>query len=157
MNATLGSARRAMGAFHYMLTGTITNGLHQLPIRVYYEDTDFSGYVYHANYLKFCERARSDFLRVLGVNQNSMFAEGAAFVVRRMNCDFLRPAKFDDILTVESSPGEAKGARFEIRQQVLRGNEVLFTADVTAVLIDRNGRPRRLSPAVLEALSSTSS
>ena len=146
-----------MGAFHYMLTGTITNGLHQLPIRVYYEDTDFSGYVYHANYLKFCERARSDFLRVLGVNQNSMFAEGAAFVVRRMNCDFLRPAKFDDILTVESSPGEAKGARFEIRQQVLRGNEVLFTADVTAVLIDRNGRPRRLSPAVLEALSSTSS
>ena len=140
-----------------MLSGKITHGIHHLHLRVYYEDTDFSGFVYHSNYLKFCERARSDFLRVLGVNQNSMFAEGAAFVVRRMNCDFLRPAKFDDILTVESSPGEAKGARFEIRQQVLRGNEVLFTADVTAVLIDQNGRPRRLSPAVLEALSSTSS
>lgn len=140
-----------------MLSGKITHGIHHLHLRVYYEDTDFSGFVYHSNYLKFCERARSDFLRVLGVNQNSMFAEGAAFVVRRMNCDFLRPAKFDDILTVESSPGEAKGARFEIRQQVLRGNEVLFTADVTAVLIDHNGRPRRLSPAVLEALSRATS
>jgi len=135
-----------------MLSGKITNGIHHLPIRVYYEDTDFSGFVYHANYLKFCERARSDFLRVLGVNQNSMFADGAAFVVRRMNCDFLRSAKFDDILTVESSPGEAKGARFEIRQRVLRGDEILFTADVTAVLIDHNGRPKRLSPELLEAL-----
>ncbi len=136
-----------------MLEGTITNGIHRLPIRVYYEDTDFSGFVYHSNYLKFCERARSDFLRVLGVNQNSMFAEGAAFVVRRMNCEFLRPAKFDDILTVESSPGEAKGARFEIRQRVLRGGHALFTADVTAVLIDRDGRPKRLTTDLLAALS----
>ena len=137
-----------------MLTGTISNGIHHLPIRVYYEDTDFSGFVYHCNYLKFCERARSDFLRVLGVNQNTMFAEGAAFVVRRMNCDFLRPAKFDDILTVESSPGDSKGARFEIRQRVLRGDALLFTADVTAVLIDQNGRPKRLTPELLAALVS---
>ena len=138
-----------------MLTGTISNGIHHLPIRVYYEDTDFSGFVYHSNYLKFCERARSDFLRVLGVNQNTMFADGAAFVVRRMNCDFLRPAKFDDILTVESFPGEAKGARFEIRQRVLRGHDLLFTADVTAVLIDQNERPKRLTPELLAALNST--
>jgi acyl-CoA thioester hydrolase len=138
----------------HMLTGTITKGIHHLPIRVYYEDTDFSGFVYHSNYLKFCERARSDFLRVLGVNQNTMFADGAAFVVRRMNCDFLRPAKFDDILTVESSPGEAKGARFEIKQRVLRGEDILFTADVTAVLIDSNGRPKRLTPDLLAALMS---
>jgi acyl-CoA thioester hydrolase len=137
-----------------MLEGTITNGIHHLKIRVYYEDTDFSGFVYHSNYLKFCERARSDFLRVLGVNQNSMFADGAAFVVRRMNCDFLKPAKFDDILTVESSPGEAKGARFELKQRVLRGGDVLFTADVTAVLIDQNGRPKRLTPDLLAALNS---
>ena len=136
-----------------MLTGTIVGGLHHLPIRVYYEDTDFSGFVYHSNYLKFCERARSDFLRVLGVNQNTMFADGAAFVVRRMNCDFLRPAKFDDILTVESSPGEAKGARFEMRQRVWRGGDVLFTAEVTAVLIDRNGRPKRLTTDLRAALS----
>ena len=140
-----------------MLSGTITNGIHLLPIRVYYEDTDFSGYVYHSNYLKFCERARSDFLRVLGVDQNTMFAEGAAFVVRRMNCDFLKPAKFDDILTVESSPGEAKGARFEIRQRVLRGDQVLFTADVTAVLIEKNGRPKRLTPELVAALSRATS
>ena len=140
-----------------MLTGKITNGIHHLSIRVYYEDTDFSGYVYHANYLKFCERARSDFLRVLGLNQNTMFTGGSSFVVRRMNCDFIRPAIFDDILTVESSPGEAKGARFEIKQRVLRGNEVLFTTDVTAVLIDRNGRPRRITSDLLQALSRISS
>ena len=140
-----------------MLSGTITNGIHHLPIRVYYEDTDFSGYVYHSNYLKFCERARSDFLRVLGVDQNAMFASGGAFVVRRMMCDFQRPAKFDDILTVESSPGEAKGARFEISQRVLRGDDVLFTADVTAVLIDQNGRPKRLTPDLLAALASVTS
>jgi acyl-CoA thioester hydrolase len=137
-----------------MLAGTITSGIHHLPIRVYYEDTDFSGYVYHSNYLKFCERARSDFLRLLGVSQNRMFADDAVFVVRRMNCDFLRPAKFEDILTVESLPGEAKGARFEIRQRVLRGNDILFTADVTAVLIDQNGRPKRLTPDLLAALNS---
>jgi acyl-CoA thioester hydrolase len=136
-----------------MLTGTMSKGIHHLSIRVYYEDTDFSGFVYHSNYLKFCERARSDFLRVLGVNQNAMFADGAAFVVRRINCDFLKPAKFDDILTVESSPGEAKGARFEIRQRVFRGGLELFTADVTAVLIDRDGRPKRLTTDLLAALS----
>jgi acyl-CoA thioester hydrolase len=136
-----------------MLTGTITNGVHRLSLRVYYEDTDFSGYVYHANYLKFCERARSDFLRVLGVDQNAMFGAGGAFVVRKMNCEFLRPARFDDILTVESTPGETAGARFEVKQRVLRGDDVLFTADVTAVLIDGRGRPRRMTSELLAALS----
>jgi acyl-CoA thioester hydrolase len=139
-----------------MLEGTITNGIHHLPIRVYYEDTDFSGYVYHSNYLKFCERARSDFLRVLGVDQNAMFTAGVAFVVRRMHCEFLKPARFDDILTVESSPGESRGARFEIAQRVLRGDDVLFAADVTAVLIDAQGRPRRLTPGLLAALARVS-
>ncbi len=140
-----------------MLTGTIISGIHHLSVRVYYEDTDFSGYVYHANYLKFCERARSDFLRVLGVDQNAMFGEGGAFVVRRMNCDFLRPARFDDILTIETSPGAASGARFELKQRVLRGDEVLFTADVTAVLIDGKGRPKRLTSELLTALMKASS
>jgi acyl-CoA thioester hydrolase len=140
-----------------MLTGTITQGIHHLPLRVYYEDTDFSGYVYHSNYLKFCERARSDFLRVLGVDQNAMFADGGAFVVRKMNCDFLRPAKFDDILTVETTPGAPSGARFELKQCVLRGDEVLFTADVTAVLIDARGRPKRLTPELLAAFARVTS
>jgi acyl-CoA thioester hydrolase len=135
-----------------MLSGTITDGIHRLNIRVYYEDTDFSGFVYHANYLKFCERARSDFLRVLGVDQNSMISDGGAFVVRRMNCEFLRPAKFEDVLTVESTPGEIAGARFDVRQRVLRDDEVLFTADVTAVLIDGRGRPKRLTPELLAAI-----
>jgi acyl-CoA thioester hydrolase len=139
-----------------MLTGAITQGIHRLSVRVYYEDTDFSGFVYHANYLKFCERARSDFLRVLGVDQNVMIADGAAFVVRRMSCDFLRPARFDDVLSVETTPGEAAGARFNVKQRVLRGDAVLFTADVTAVLIDGRGRPKRLTAELLAALARVS-
>lgn len=139
-----------------MLEGSITSGIHRLVVRVYYEDTDFSGNVYHANYLKFCERGRSDFLRVLGLDQTAMFAEGAAFVVRRMNCDFLRPAKFDDVLTVETTPGEVAGARFELRQRVLRGQEELFTAEVTAVLVDRHGKPRRLTPELVKAMAPAS-
>jgi acyl-CoA thioester hydrolase len=135
-----------------ILTGTLTKGIHYLAVRVYYEDTDFSGYVYHSNYLKFCERARSDFLRVLGVDQNVLFAAGSAFVVRHINCDFLRPARFDEILTVETTAGEARGARFLLQQRVLRGEDVLFTAAVTAVLIDTQGRPKRLSSELLQAM-----
>lgn len=129
-----------------MLTGTLTNNIHRLQMRVYYEDTDFSGFVYHANYLKFCERARSDFLRVVGVDQNSMIAEGRAFVVRRMVCEFLRPAKFDDLITVETTPTEMAGARFELSQRVLRNDEPLFTAIVTIAMIDARGRPMRILP-----------
>jgi acyl-CoA thioester hydrolase len=136
-----------------MTSGHISGGVHQLAVRVYYEDTDFSGFVYHANYLKFCERARSDFLRALGVDQNTLFASGDAFVVRRMLCDFLKPARFDDVLAVVTTPGEVAGARFELRQVVKRGDEVLFTADVTAVLIDGRGRPTRLTPALRQAFA----
>ena len=141
-----------------MLEGSITNGAHRLMLRVYHEDTDFSGHVYHANYLKFCERGRSDFLRVLGLDQNAMMAgDGLMFVVRHMVCDFLKPARFDDVLTIETKPVEQAGARFEMRQRVLRGGEILFTADVTAVLIDGRGRPRRLPPEMARLLSGTPS
>ncbi len=129
-----------------MLEGKISDGVHRLAMRVYYEDTDFSGYVYHANYLKFCERARSDLIRLIGFDQNAL-AEGDSktfFVIRKMNCDFLKPARFDDVITVESRAGEIGGARFEVLQKVMRGDEVLFTADVTAVLIDGRGRPKRI-------------
>ena len=131
-----------------MLEGRIENGVHRLPIRVFYEDTDFSGYVYHANYLKFCERARSDFIRLIGFDQNTMFAADTrtAFVVRRMVCDFLKPARFDDVLVVESRPGALSGARFMVAQAVKRGEDTLFTAEVTAVLIDGRGRPTRIPP-----------
>jgi acyl-CoA thioester hydrolase len=129
-----------------MLEGTITDGIHRLSLRVYYEDTDFSGYVYHANYLKFCERARSDWIRLAGFNQNAMAdADNKIyFMIRRMNCEFIKPARFDDILSVETQPGEVGGARFGILQKVLRGAEVLFTADVLAVLVGGDGRPKRI-------------
>jgi acyl-CoA thioester hydrolase len=125
---------------------------HRFPLRVYYEDTDFSGYVYHANYLKFCERARSDFLRVAGIDQNAMFADGSAFVVRRMLCEFQKPARFDDELTVETTPKSMTGARFELSQRVLRGNEPIFTAEVTVALIDGKGRPKRVPADLAEKL-----
>ncbi len=126
------------------------DGKHVFSLRVYYEDTDFSGLVYHANYLKFCERARSDWLRVVGVDQTAMSGGGMHFVVRRMSCDFLKAAKFDDVLTVESRAVELKGARFEMAQRVLRGDETIFTADVTVAIIDSRGRPMRVTPELAE-------
>jgi acyl-CoA thioester hydrolase len=128
---------------------------HALTIRVYYEDTDFSGYVYHANYLKFCERARSDLIRSRGVDQNALASGDTKlfFVIRRMDCQFLKPAVFDDVLTVETIPVETAGARFEMQQRVLRGDDVLFSADVTAVLIDGRGRPVRIPATLAEKLA----
>ena len=138
------------------LAGRLERGLHVLPIRIYYEDTDFSGAVYHANYLKFCERARSDCLRLLGIHHHEMHwheTEGRmGFVVRRMVCDFLRPARIDDMLEVETRFREMSGARLELDQRVQRHGEDLFTAAVTVVLVDAAGRPRRLPKSMVEAL-----
>lgn len=122
-----------------------------LPIRVYYEDTDFSGAVYHANYLKFCERARSDCLRLLGIHHHKL--ENMGFVVRRMVCEFLKPARIDDLLEIETQFLESSGARLELEQKVRRGTDLLFYALVTAALVDGAGRPRRLPAAVAEALA----
>jgi acyl-CoA thioester hydrolase len=130
--------------------------IHRYSVRVHYEDTDFSSNVYHANYLKFCERARSDFLRVVGIDQNALFAHGTAFVVRRMVCDFLRAAKFEDELVVETTPKSMTGARFELFQRVLRGDEVLFTAEVMVALIDGKGRPKRVPADMAEKLQRSS-
>lgn len=139
-----------------LLNRLIENG-HEMEVRVYYEDTDFSGAVYHANYLKFCERGRSDCLRLLGVHHHELHwheSEGRmGFVVRRMVCDFLKPAQIDDLLTVESRFKALRGARMEIAQQVLRGDETLFSADVTAALVDANGRPKRMPAAIADALA----
>jgi acyl-CoA thioester hydrolase len=130
------------------LAGRIEAGRHVLPVRVYYEDTDFSGAVYHANYLKFCERGRSDCLRLVGIHHHEMHwheTEGRmGFVVRRMVCDFLKPARIDDLLEVETRFREMGGARLELDQKVSRGGEILFSAQVTVVLVDAAGRPRRL-------------
>ncbi len=127
------------------LAGRIAGKVHVLPIRVYYEDTDFSGAVYHANYLKFCERARSDCLRLLGIHHSELHGS-ASFVVRRMVCDFLKPALIDNLLEVETRFVEFAGARMELVQVARRGSEKLFEAQVTVALVDGKGRPKRLPP-----------
>ena len=132
------------------LAGRIVGGVHVLPVRVYYEDTDFSGNVYHANYLKFCERGRSDCLRLLGIRHHLM--DGTGFVVRRMVCDFLKPARIDDLLQVETRFGSRGGARIELSQTVKRAGETLFAAQVTVALVDGRGRPKRLPKDMAELL-----
>jgi acyl-CoA thioester hydrolase len=127
------------------ISGRFEGKVHILPIRVYYEDTDFSGAVYHANYVKFCERARSDCLRLLGIHHSEMHGT-ASFVVRRMVCDFLKPALIDNLLEVETRFVEFAGARMELIQTVLRAGEKLFEAQVTVALVDGQGRPKRLPP-----------
>ena len=131
------------------LAGRIAGGVHMLPIRVYYEDTDFSGAVYHANYLKFCERARSDCLRLLGIHHSELHGT-ASFVVRRMVCDFLKPALIDNLLEVQTRFVEFAGARMELSQWVMRAHEKLFEAKVTVALVDGKGKPKRLSPEMTE-------
>lgn len=124
---------------------------HTHPLRVYYEDTDAGGIVYHANYLKFCERARSEWVRGLGIDQRALKAEqGLIIVVRRMEVDFLRPALYDDALTVTTQLLALGGARIDLAQSVLRGTDTLFTAAVTLVCVGPDGRALRL-PAPLRA------
>jgi acyl-CoA thioester hydrolase len=118
---------------------------HTIPIRVYYEDTDFSGVVYHASYLRFMERGRTELIRALGVDQRELFDgdSGLGFAVRRMTIDFLRPAVMDDLLTIETVPVEARGATMDLMQRVLRGEEVLVTAHVKVACVG-GGKARRI-------------
>ncbi len=124
---------------------------HHFPVRVYYEDTDFSGAVYHANYLRFMERARTEMLRSLDIHQGARLAGEEAeifgFVVRAMSVDFLRAAHMDDLLSVETTPGGIKAASFELAHRVLRGQEVLATAHVR-IACAVNGRAARIPKAV---------
>lgn len=122
---------------------------HTLPIRVYYEDTDFSGVVYHASYLRFMERGRTELIRSLGIDQRELFDAGQAiaFAVRGMNIEFLRPAVMDDLLLVETAPLEMRGASMSLAQRVLRGEDVLVTAAVKVVCVG-GGRARRIPDAL---------
>lgn len=123
--------------------------MHRWPLRVYYEDTDLAGIVYYANYLKFIERARSEWVRELGLDQARMRAErGLHFAVRRIEADYLRPAQFDDMLCVETVLRSASGVRLVLDQVVRRDTQTLFAAVVTLVCLDATGRPVRL-PAAL--------
>ena len=124
------------------IAGRFQNRIHIVPIRIYYEDTDAGGVVYHARYVAFCERARSDWLRLLGIHQSTF--EDANFVVRRMVCDFLKPARLDDLLEVHTRFIELAGARIELGQEVMLNGNTVFKADVTVALVDARGRPKRL-------------
>ncbi|MCL4189961.1 MAG: tol-pal system-associated acyl-CoA thioesterase [Rhodobacteraceae bacterium] len=125
--------------------------VHRFACRVYYEDTDLAGIVYYANYLKFIERARSEWVRGMGLDQGRLRAEtGVVFAVRRLVADYLRPARFDDLLTVETRPLAVRPARLVLAQEVLRGAERLFAAEVTLVALTSLGTPARL-PAALRA------
>ncbi len=137
------------------LAGRLEEGRHVLPVRVYYEDTDFSGLVYHASYLRFMERGRSDMIRLLGVH-HSVLADRptrVVFVVRRMEIDFLRPARIDDVLEVVTEPAEQTAAAFTLAQTVMRGDEQLVRARVQIVLVDETGRPQRLATALPESVT----
>lgn len=124
---------------------------HVFNTRVYYEDTDLAGIVYYANYLKFIERARTEWVAGLGIDQIALKAsEGIVFAVRRLEADFIRPAKFGDDLTVETALQSLGGARLVLEQVVLRGGERLFAAIVTLVCMTDDGHPARL-PADLRA------
>jgi acyl-CoA thioester hydrolase len=130
------------------IAGRIQNGIHTMPIRIYYEDTDAGGVVYHARYVAFCERARSDCLRLLGIHQSSF--DNINFVVRRMVCDFLKPARLDDLLEVHTRFVEMAGARVEIGQKVMLNGNTVFKADVTVALVDARGRPKRLPESMAD-------
>lgn len=124
---------------------------HRFAVRVYYEDTDLAGIVYYANYLRFIERARSEWLRELGIDQAALKEAGTVFAVRRIEADYLSPARFDDLLTVETRTAGVTAARLVLAQSVLRGGETLFRAEVTVAAIGPRGRPARLPAAVVAA------
>ncbi|MCR9284141.1 MAG: tol-pal system-associated acyl-CoA thioesterase [Rhodobacteraceae bacterium] len=138
------------------LAGRLEDGGHVLPVRVYYEDTDFTGIVYHGAYVRFFERARSDFLRLIGIHHCEM-AEGThgaslAFAVKTMTLDFQKPARIDDVLEVHTSLAEYKGARIRLDQLIYRGEELLISAAVTVAIITSQGRPTRLPQVLSEKL-----
>ena len=128
-----------------------------MPVRVYYEDTDVAGIVYHANYLRFMERGRTNYLRLIGVDHGELWeaakseAPGFAFVVRTMHIEFLKPARMDDLLTVVTAPEEVKGASMWLTQRVMRGEEVLLEAHVKVACV-AGGRARPIPKALRLAM-----
>ncbi len=139
------------------LDGEIRDGRHFLTVRVYYEDTDFTGIVYHANYLRYMERGRTNYLRLIGADHRGLFeaaekeAPGFAFVVRSMTLDFLRPARMDDVLEVVTEPEDVKGASITLRQRVVRGDDLLAEAHVRVAFIS-GGRARPIPKPLRAAM-----
>ena len=139
------------------LDGTMRDGRHIMTVRVYYEDTDFSGIVYHANYLRFMERGRTNYLRLIGADHRALFeqtekeAPSFSFVVRSMKIDFLKPAFMDDLLEVRTLSREVSGASILLLQRVMRGEEVLLEAEVRVAFVSE-GRPKRIPEPLRKAM-----
>jgi acyl-CoA thioester hydrolase len=135
--------------------GWLVGREHQLPVRIYYEDTDFTGVVYHANYLRYFERGRSDFFRLVGVSHSALLErpDPAAFTIVRITVDFKRAARIDDALLVRTTYDRARGPRLFISQRITRGEELIATAQVEAACIDLNGRARKPPPGLAQALA----
>ena len=128
-------------------SGKIDGSRHLYPVRVFFEDTDLSGLAYHANYLKWCERARSDILRLLGIDQRAANEAGEGFyAVSEASIKWRRPAKLDDVLTVETTCSQVRAASCVMRQLVWRGTELLCEIDIVAAFLSSEGRPQRQPP-----------
>ena len=137
------------------LAGVLTSTGHRHMVRVYYADTDFSGVVYHARYLEFFERGRSDFLRLAGVHHTELadgkHGEKLVWVVRRMEIDFKGSAKIDDVLTIDTITENVSGARIFMAQTLSRDGQVLVEAKIEAAIVSESGRPRRFPKEWVEA------
>lgn len=140
------------------LDGEIRQGHHNMAVRVYFEDTDFSGIVYHASYLRFMERGRTNYMRLIGADHRALFeatereAPGFAFVVRSMDIDFRKPARMDDVLEVRTTPEEVKGASITLLQQVWRGDDLLVESHVRVAFVSA-GRARPIPKPLRLAMS----
>ncbi|HEX4194058.1 MAG TPA: tol-pal system-associated acyl-CoA thioesterase [Stellaceae bacterium] len=148
MNATLPRANLPK-------EGALQGEVHRFPVRVYYEDTDAAGIVYYANYLKFIERARTEMMRLYGVeHEKARQSGGTAFIVRRCEIDYIQPARLDDALVVETRLAELGGATIHLSQNVLRDGTLLVRATVVVACIGAQGRPVRLPAELRSSLSS---
>lgn len=139
------------------LGGRLVGNEHVLAIRIYFEDTDFVGIVYHANYLRYFERGRSDFLRLRGVNHTALLAgetgESLAFVVRHMDIDFVSPARIDEVIEIRTSVDKITGARLVLDQKAWRGADLLVATKVTIAILGSDSRPRRIPALVKQRLA----
>ena len=142
------------------IDGEIRDGRHHMRVRVYYEDTDFTGVIYHANYLRFMERGRTNYLRMLGADHRTLFEEtqneapGFAFVVRSMTIDFFKPGHMDDVLDIVTSPGEVRGASITLLQQCRRGDDLLVEARVRVAFVS-GGKAQRIPKPLRDAMGSS--
>jgi len=135
-------------------SGRLADGVHVLPLRIYYEDTDAAGIVYYANWLRFLERGRTEFLRLLGQEHSGLRDErGVNWVVRRCTIDYLKPARLDETIEVVTSCGELRGASLDMIQQARRGEEILVRAELVVACMGQAGRPVRVPPHLRTALA----